>query len=133
MLLYLSGHTRPDIAFSVNCCARYMFSPRHLHELALKRLGRYLKQTSDRGMVMNVSKDVYKVDAYPDADFAGTYGHENHTDPAFAKSRTGFIITLPDCPVYWQSQLKTETGHSMMDAEVIARAAFCRELFPSQH
>ena len=130
MLLYLSGHTRPDIAFSVNCCARYMFSPRHLHELALKRLGRYLKQTSDRGMVMNVSKDVYKVDAYPDADFAGMYGHENHTDPACAKSRTGFIITFADCPVYWQSKLQTETALSTMEAEIIALAACCRELFP---
>ena len=84
-------------------------------------------------MVMNVSKDVCKVDVYPDNNFAGMYGHENHTDPAFAKSRTGFIITLPDCPVYWQSQLQTEAGLSMIDAEVIALAAFCRELFPSHH
>jgi len=53
MLLYLSGHTRSDITFAVNCCARYMFCPKHSHELvALKRIGRYLKQTPDRGMVM---------------------------------------------------------------------------------
>ena len=32
MLLYLSGHTRPDIAYSVNFCARYMFCPNHSHE-----------------------------------------------------------------------------------------------------
>jgi hypothetical protein len=43
MLLYLSGHTRPDITFAVNCCARYMFCPKHSHKLALKRIGRYLK------------------------------------------------------------------------------------------
>ena len=28
MLLYLSGHTPPNIAFAVNCCAQFMFSPR---------------------------------------------------------------------------------------------------------
>ncbi len=38
MLLYLSGHTHPDITFAVNCCARYMFCPKHAHELALKRI-----------------------------------------------------------------------------------------------
>jgi hypothetical protein len=130
MLLYLSGHTRPDIAFAVNCCAPYMFSPRHLHELVLKRLGRYLKQTSDHGIVMNVSNDAYKIDAYPDADFSGMYGHENHTDPACAKSCTGFIITFADCPVCSQSKLQTETALSTMEAEIIALSACCRELFP---
>jgi hypothetical protein len=68
-----------------------MLCPKHSHELALKRIGCYLKQTPDRGMVMNPSSDVCKIDAYPDADFAGMYGHEKHTDPACAKSRTGFI------------------------------------------
>jgi len=88
MLLYLSGsgHTRPDITFAVNCCARYLFCPKHSHELALKQIGCYLKQTPDRGMVMNPSSDVCKIDTYPDADFAGLYGHEEHTDPACAES-----------------------------------------------
>jgi hypothetical protein len=70
MLLYLSGHTRPDIAYAVNCCARYMFAPKHSHELALKRIGRYLKNTSERGMVIQPTRELI-VDAYPDADFAG--------------------------------------------------------------
>ncbi len=76
------GHTHPDITYAVNCCARYKFSPRHQHELALRRLGSYLKQTLYHGMVMNPSSNVCKIDAYPDADFAGMYDHENHTDPA---------------------------------------------------
>ncbi len=29
MLLYLSGHTQPDISYAVNCCPRYMFCPKH--------------------------------------------------------------------------------------------------------
>ncbi len=63
-----------------------MFCPKHLNELALKRIGRYLKQTSDCGMVMNGSCDVCKIDAYPDANFAVMYGHKDQTDPACAKS-----------------------------------------------
>ncbi len=43
MLLYWSGHTQPDITYVVNCCARYMFCPKHSHELALKPIGRYHK------------------------------------------------------------------------------------------
>jgi len=42
---------------------------------------------------MNPSSNVCKIDAYPDADFAG-FGHEDHADPACAKSCIGFIITL---------------------------------------
>ncbi len=31
MLLYLSRYIRPDITYVVNCCARYMFCPKHSH------------------------------------------------------------------------------------------------------
>ncbi len=79
---------------------------------------------------MNPSSDVCTIDAYPDADFAGMYGHEEHTDPVCAKCRTGFIITFADCPVFWQSKLQTETALSMMEAKIIALSACCRELFP---
>ena len=130
MLLYLSGHTRPDITYAVNCCARYMFSPKHSHELALKRIGRYLKNTSDRGMVIKPMRELLNVDAYPDADFAGMYGHEKPTDPACAKSRTGFVIVFAGVPILWQSRLQSETALSTMEAEVNALASCMRELIP---
>jgi hypothetical protein len=129
MMLYLAGHSRPDIAYAVNCCARYMFNPRLSHEKALKRIGRYLKATRDKGLILNPSGSL-KVDAYPDADFAGLYGYEKITDPACAKSRTGFLITVSDCPMVWVSKLQTETALSTMEAEIIALAHCCRELFP---
>jgi hypothetical protein len=106
-----------------------MFCPKHLHELALKHIGCYLKQSSDHGMVMKPSSDVCKIYAYPDTDFAGMYGHEDHTDPAYAKSCTGFIITFAECPVFWQSKLQTETALSTMEAKIIPLSACCRELF----
>ena len=55
MLLYMSGHLRPDIAYAVNCCAYYMFNPHLSHEKALKRIGRYLMATRDTGLVLNPS------------------------------------------------------------------------------
>ena len=129
MFLYLSGHTRPDIAYAVNCCARYMFNPRHSHEVALKRIGRYLKATREKGLILNPCKEL-RIDDYPDADFAGLYGHEKASDPVSVKSRTGFVINVANCPVLWMSKLQTETALSTMEAEIIALAHSCRELFP---
>ena len=83
MLLYLSGNTRSDLAYAVNCCARYMTNPRESHEVGLKRIGRYLKSTRLRGTiiqpVLGASRSL-RIDCYPDADFAGLYGYERY-DP----------------------------------------------------
>ena len=76
-----------------------MFCPKHSHELALKRIGRYLKNTSSRGMVINSMREL-TIDAYPDADFSGMYGHEKPTDPACAKSCSGFVIVFAGVRCY---------------------------------
>ena len=106
-----------------------MFSPRHSHETALKRIGRYLKATRDRGLILNPNSDICKLDCYPGADFAGMYGHKLPTDPVCVKSRTGFVVTFADCPVFWASKLPTETALSAMEEEINALAHICRELF----
>ncbi len=79
---------------------------------------------------MNPSTDICKIDAYPDADFAGMYGHEKLVDPSCVKSRTGFVIAFADVPILWKSQLQMETALSTMEAEIIALSACCRDLFP---
>ena len=99
MRIYLSSHTRPDIFFAINFCTRYMFSPKIYHELALKRLARYLKHNQDCIILLDPNPETFKVDAYPDADFTGMHGHEKHDYLACAMSRTGLIITFDDCPV----------------------------------
>jgi hypothetical protein len=63
LLLYLSGHTRPDIAYAVNCAARYMFCPKKSHEEALKQICRYLKATCNCGLIIKPSSGVLKIDA----------------------------------------------------------------------
>ena len=129
MLLYLCGHTRPDLTYSVSQVARFMFAPNLLHEDAIKRIGRYLVGTWDKGMILKPTT-LLNINAYPDADFAGLYGHEDNNDPVCVRSRTGFVITVANCPIFWSSKLQTETALSTMEAETIALASCCRELFP---
>jgi hypothetical protein len=83
----------------------------------------------DQGMVMNPSTELCKIDAYSDADFAGMYGNEMPMEPSCVKSCTGFAITFVNVSILWQSKLQTETALSTMEAEIIALAACCRELF----
>ena len=80
-------------------------------------------------MIINPTRELV-IDAYPDADFAGMYGYEKPTDPACAKSRSGFMIVFAGVPVMWKSKLQTETALSTMEAEIIALAACMRELIP---
>jgi hypothetical protein len=129
MLLYLSGHSRPDIAFAVHQCARYTFHPTRRHELALIRIGRYLKGTQDKGLIMTPTSQPC-VDCYPDADFAGLYGHEDTQDPHCARSRTGYVILAFGCPVLWRSRLQTEIALSTMEAEYVALSTACKDLLP---
>ena len=128
MLHYLN-HTRPDCAFAVHQCARYTFEPKKSHEAAVKRIGRYLKGTMDKGLILDPSDDL-SLDCYPDADFAGLWGHEHPQDPHCARSRTGFVITLAGCPVVWSSKLQTEIALSTMESEYVAMSTACKDLFP---
>jgi hypothetical protein len=36
MLLHLSGHTQPNIAYAVNCCATYVLCPKHSHDFCFE-------------------------------------------------------------------------------------------------
>ena len=78
-----------------------MFSPNNLHECTLKQIGGYLKQTRNRGLILNTNMEILNIDGYPDADFAGMYEHEKPDDPAIVKSRISYIITFSYCPVLW--------------------------------
>ena len=71
------------------------------------------------------------IDTYPDADFAGMYGHEKPTYPACARSHSGFVKVFAGVPVLWQSKLQTETALSTMEAKVNALAACMRISFRS--
>ena len=129
MMMYLASNSRPDIAFAVHQCARFTHCPKRVHEVALKRIARYLRGTKDKGMIIQPSKDL-KLDLYVDADFAGLWNSEDANDPTCVKSRTGYVITLGGVPVLWGSKLQSEISLSTTEAEFIAASMAMRQLLP---
>jgi hypothetical protein len=129
MFLYLASNSRPDIAFAVHQCARFTHCANSEHEVAVKRITRYLKATRDFGFIMKPKKDL-RLDLYANADFAGLWNVESKDNPLSVRSRMGYVILLGDVPVTWSPKLQTEIATSTMHAEYIALSTGMRELLP---
>jgi hypothetical protein len=129
MLQYLQAHSRPDITFAVSQCARFVHGARRSHEVALERIGQYLKGTMTKGLVLK-PVDILNIECFVDADFAGLWPFEDKQDPSCVKSRTGFAICLSGCPVVWSSKLQTDIATSTMEAEYNALSQAMREVLP---
>jgi len=128
-LNYLAQNTRPDLSFAVHQCARYSTNPTALHEFAVKRIGRYLLLTRDKGLIMSPRQD-FRLDMFVDADFAGLWHRDYAELKECALSRTGFIITYCGCPIHWASKLQNEIALSTTESEYIALSMATRELLP---
>ena len=129
MLMYLASNSRPDIAFAVHQCARFTHSPRASHGEAIKRICRYLQRTLENGLILR-PKSKLRLDVHVDSDFAGLWKREDDQNPVCVKSRTGFVISLADCPILWQSKLQGQVALSTMEAEYIALSTSLRSLLP---
>ena len=81
MLLYLASNSRPDIAFAVHQCARFSHCPRATHEIAVKKICRYLKGSFDQGIIFTPTPDAFDIEYFCDSDFVGLFGSEDSTIP----------------------------------------------------
>ena len=131
MLMYLAGNAYPEIQYSVHQCARFAHAPRHSHAVAVKRIAHYLQGVLNdkQGLQFKIS-DKFNLDLYVDADFAGLWTYEDDQDPVCVRSRTGYVVTLGDCPIQFSSKLQTEVATSTLEAEYIALAQAMREFVP---
>jgi hypothetical protein len=126
-LNFLEKSTRLDLAYSVHQCARFSADPKESHATAVKRIGKYLMATKDKGIILN-PKD-HSFDCWVDADFVGNWDRVNaDVDPSTAKSRTGFIITYAACPVVWGSKLQSDVALSTTESEYSAVSTSLREV-----
>jgi len=129
MLLHISSNTRPDVQFAVHQVARFSHCLKKSHAQAIKRIIRHLIGTREHGI--KLEPDLTKgLDCWCDTDFAGLWGHEDDQDPVSVKSRTGFSLTLFNCPIVWSSKLQTDITLSSTAAECVAFSLAMRELIP---
>ena len=129
-LNFLEKSTRLDISVSVHQCARFSESPKKSHAEAVKRIGRYLLATKDKGLMIHPNKD-WHFDCWVDADFAGNWRQADaHIDPMTSKSRSGWIIWFAGAPITWASKKQTITAMTTMEVEYIALSTSLREVIP---
>ena len=117
-LLYLSTRTRPDIAFAVGSVARHSAKPSKNHWTAVKRILRYLKGTSNFGLLYGHGQKTDLV-GYCDADWAG--------DVDTRHSTSGYIFQIGGGAVSWRSKKQTCVALSTAESEYIALASALQE------
>ena len=132
-LNFLEQSTRGDISYATHMLARFNNNPKREHGEAAKWLGRYLKGTKDKGIILRPDRSK-GMEIYCDADFAGAW------DPALAgedidtaRSRHGYIITYAGVPLLWKSSMQGEISLSSTEAELIGLSAGLRKAIPLQH
>ena len=129
MLNYLSGTTRPDITMAVHQAARFCIDPRLSHERAIYRIGKYLLQTADKGII--IKPDTTKgLECFVVADFAGGWNLSDANEASSVYSRTGYVIMYAGCPVHWLSKLQSEVALSTTESKYIALSQAMTDVIP---
>ena len=94
-------------------------NPIRIHEVAVKRIVRYLKRTAKQGIIVKPDKSK-GFECYVDADFAGGFSKAESTDPTSCLSQTGYVIMYANCPILWSSKMQSIIALSTTEAEYIA-------------
>ena len=121
----------PDIAYAVHQCAKFSADPKLSHEIAVKRIGRYLKTTANKGLILRPD-GTHQLNAHSDSDFAGNWTQNLAHMRESHHSRAGCVITYSGCPMHLFRKLETEIALSTCEAECIALSMSCRSLIPLQ-
>ena len=117
-LMYAMVCTRPDLAQAVSVVSRFMVNPGKEHWLAVKRIFRYLRGTSDVGLIYGGDSQCSVV-GYSDSDYAG--------DVDSRRSMTGYVFTLGSSVVSWKATLQPTVTLSTTEAEYMALTEAAKE------
>ncbi|GJW92366.1 putative ribonuclease H-like domain-containing protein [Tanacetum coccineum] len=112
--------SRSDIMFAVCACARFQVTPKTSHLLAIKRIFRYLKGKPTLGLWYSRDSP-FELVAYTDSDYAGATQDR--------KSTTGGCQFLGNRLISWQCKKQTVVATSTTEAEYVAAASCCGQIF----
>ncbi len=122
-LLYVSGGTRPDIAYAVHKVSQFCNAPKVKHWNAVLRIINYLSRTPDLGITLggDITPGLL---CYVDANHTGAISYKRSAKSGLylgGNSTTGYIFYLGQSPVSWKSKKQLRfTATSSSEAEVIA-------------
>lgn len=118
-LMYLAIATRPDICYAVSIASRYLESPSQMHENAAKRILKYIRGTSNYGLLYH-SDERERIRGFSDADYAG--------DTDTRRSTTGFCFLIGNGVVSWNSERQKSVSLSTTESEYVAASNAVKEL-----
>lgn len=118
-LMFISLLTRPDITYAVNHAAKFCENPKQIHWTALKRILRYLRGTSDLGLLYRRTSATAYLQGYCDADYGG--------DVDSRRSRSGYVFQIGSSLIAWNSKAQQCTAQSTTEAEYIAACMATKE------
>jgi hypothetical protein len=93
-LLYLTGGTRPDFAFTTTYMSQFNNCPSKVYWSGIQHIFRYLKQTKD--LKLTFQKIGKHLEVFCDSDWAG--------DKLDRRSFSGYIALLAGGTVSWSSK-----------------------------
>ena len=121
-LMYLMTGTRPDIAqaYAVSIVSRSMENPTKSDVTQVKRIFRYLKGTTDIGIVYRPQDDSNTLECYSDADYGG--------DKVSGRSTSGVMCLYSGGAISWISQRQASVAISTTESTVVAASEAAREV-----
>ena len=118
-LMYAMVCSRPDIASAVRAVSKHLCGYGEQHWVAVKRIMRYLKGTSDMKLTFGGARVDERLVGYADADWGN--------DKDGRKSVTGYVFTFAGGPVSWCSRNQRTVALSSCEAEYMSLTEACRE------
>ena len=111
-LMYLSGTTRPDLAFAMSQLSRFNNNPGKAHWNAALHVLKYLKGTKTVGLRYDKGNSNFDLCGYCDSDYAGC--------PDTCRSTGGFVFKLSGCAITWGAKRQTSVAQSSSEAEYVS-------------